>query len=141
MYRIEYNTLWGVAGGSFPPQANAASCHLYGIGRDDVDDILETFPIVKRKDEQAHGAYRTKRVILEVYDAMQQAMETGTPYHTRLDPPPAHGWTPPETPLEVVTGQQSDGVQEDTIANSSMDFQRRAAPVVSQPRLNFDTPA
>jgi hypothetical protein len=48
-----------------------------------VDYILETFPIVKRKDEQAHGAYRTKRVILDIYDAMQQAMETGTPYLTR----------------------------------------------------------
>ena len=59
-----------------------ASFHLYGIGRDNVDSILETFPIVKRKDEQAHGEYRTKRVILAIYDAMQQAMETSTPYHT-----------------------------------------------------------
>ena len=56
-----------------------------------MDYILETFPIVKRKDEQVHGEYRTKRVILDIYDAMQQAMETGTPYHTRLDPPPANG--------------------------------------------------
>ena len=45
-----------------------------------MDYILETFPIVKRKDEQAHGAYHTKRVILDIYDAMQQAMETGAPY-------------------------------------------------------------
>ena len=74
-----------------------------------MDYILETFPIVKRKDEQAHGAYHTKRVILDIYDAMQQAMATGTPYHTRLDPPPAHGWIPPEISLEVVTGRQSDG--------------------------------
>ena len=33
--------------------------------------MLETFPIVKRKDEQAHGEYHTKRVILDIYDAMQ----------------------------------------------------------------------
>jgi hypothetical protein len=26
--------------------------HLYGIGRADVDHILETFPIVKRKDKR-----------------------------------------------------------------------------------------
>ena len=122
-------------------ELDAAYFHLYGIGRDDVDYILETFPIVKRKDEQAHGEYRTKRVILDIYDAMQQAMATGTPYHTRLDPPPAHGWTPPEIPLEVVTGRQRDGVKEDTVVNSSVDFQRRVAPVVSQPRLNFDTTA
>jgi len=43
---------------------------LYGLARDDVD-YMETFPIVKRKDEAAHGrgAYRTQRVILEIYDA------------------------------------------------------------------------
>ena len=106
-----------------------------------MDYILETFSIVKRKDEQAHGEYRTKRVILDIYDAMQQAMESGTPYHTRLDPPPANGWTPPEIPLEVVTERQNDEVNEDPVANSSVDFQWRVAPVVSQPRLNFDTTA
>ena len=77
------------------------------------------FPIVKRKDGQAHGAYRTKRVILDIYDAMQQAMATGTPYHTRLDPPPAHGWTPPQNPLEAVMGQQGNRVKEDVAANRS----------------------
>ena len=103
--------------------------------------MLETFPIVKRKDEQAHGAYRTKRAILDIFDAMQQAMETGMPYHTRLDPPPANGWTPPQCPLEVVTGRQNDGVKEDTAAHSLDDFQKRAEPAVSQTRLHFDAPA
>ena len=70
-------------------ELDAAYFHLYGIERDDVDYIMETFPIVKRKDEAAHGEYRTKRVILEIYDAMQQAMDSGEPYQTRLDPPPA----------------------------------------------------
>jgi hypothetical protein len=70
-------------------ELDAAYFHLYGIARDDVDYIMETFPIVKRKDVAAHGEYRTKRVILEVYDAMQQAMDSGKPYQTRLDPPPA----------------------------------------------------
>ena len=56
---------------------------------------------------QAQGRAGARRIpyearILDIYDAMQQAMETGTPYHTRLDPPPAHGWTPPESPLEAV---------------------------------------
>ena len=50
---------------------------------------METFPIVKRKDIKAHGEYRTKRVILEMYDAMAAAMQGGVPYQTRLDPPPA----------------------------------------------------
>jgi len=50
---------------------------------------METFPIVKRKDEQKYGEYRTKLVILECYDAMAEAMKTGRPYQTILDPPPA----------------------------------------------------
>jgi len=57
--------------------------------RDTVSYIMDTFPIVRRKDEAAHnGDYRTKRVILEIYDAMQESIRTGKPYQTRLDPPP-----------------------------------------------------
>ena len=57
--------------------------------RDAVDYILGTFPIVRRKDEARYGEYRTKRVILDTYDAMQTAATTGEPYRTVLDPPPA----------------------------------------------------
>jgi hypothetical protein len=118
-------------------ELDAAYFHLYSIGRDDVDYILETFPIVKRKDEQAHGEYRAKRIILDIYDAMQQAMATGTPYHTRLDPPPAHGWTPPEITLEAATGRQGAGASEDT-AYVSADVQRRVESMLSQPAFHFD---
>jgi len=39
--------------------------------RDAVAYIMDTFPIVRRKDEARYdGDYRTKRVILEIYDAM-----------------------------------------------------------------------
>jgi hypothetical protein len=61
----------------------------YGIGREDVDYIMETFPIVKRHDIQEHGSYRTKELILDVYDRMAAAIETGEPYQSILDPPPA----------------------------------------------------
>ncbi len=70
-------------------ELDAAFFHLYGIERDDVDYIMETFHLVKRKDEAIHGEYRTKRVILEIYDQMAQAAETNQPYRTPLDPPPA----------------------------------------------------
>lgn len=50
---------------------------------------MDTFPIVKRKDEAKWGDYRTKRVILDIYDRMQKAMDTGQPYETIPDPPPA----------------------------------------------------
>jgi hypothetical protein len=63
--------------------------------RDAVAYIMDTFPIVKRKDEEKWGDYRTKRVILEIYDAMAEAIRTGRPYHTLLNPPPG----PPTAPL------------------------------------------
>jgi len=50
---------------------------------------METFPIVKRKDEQNYSEYHTKRVVLEIYDAMAETIRTGKPYRTLLDPPPA----------------------------------------------------
>ncbi|MGG6268522.1 Eco57I restriction-modification methylase domain-containing protein [Leptolyngbya sp. AN03gr2] len=71
-------------------ELDAAYFHLYGIQRDDVDYIMETFPIVKRKDEKAYGHYRTKDQILEIYDAMAEAMKEQRSYQTLLDPPPAH---------------------------------------------------
>jgi len=126
-----------VEGDPFPPQAATVYSHLYGIERNEVDYILETFPIVKRRDEQAHGAYRTKRMILDSYDAMQQAMETGTPYHTHLDPPPAHGWIPPEITLETVIERQSDGAKEYTVGHSLDDVQGCAAISQIQPKLHF----
>ena len=50
---------------------------------------MDTFPIVRRKDEERFNReYRTKRVILEIYDAMDDSIRTGRPYQTRLDPPP-----------------------------------------------------
>jgi hypothetical protein len=70
-------------------ELDALYFHLYGIERDDVDYIMETFPIVKRKDGQRYGEYRTKRVILEIYDELAEAQRGGQPYQTRLDPPPA----------------------------------------------------
>jgi hypothetical protein len=56
--------------------------------RDAVSYIMDTFPIVRRKDEEKRGTYRTKDAILEIYDVMAVAMETGKPYQSRLNPPP-----------------------------------------------------
>ena len=62
---------------------------------------MDTFPIVKRKDEARTakknaagevvkpGRYITKDTILEIYDALQESIRTGAPYQTRLTPTPA----------------------------------------------------
>lgn len=69
-------------------ELDACFFHLYGIERDDVDYIMDTFPIVQRHDVARHGEYRTRRLVLERYDAMSQAIASGHPYHSPLDPPP-----------------------------------------------------
>ena len=71
-------------------QQPAALTQAFPTPRAAVAYILDTFPIVKRKDEaKFSGDYRTKRVILEIYDALAESMQTGMAYQTRLDPPPA----------------------------------------------------
>ena len=70
-------------------ELDAAFFLLYEIDRDDVDYIMDTFAILRRKDEAAHGEFRTKRLILERYDALVEASASGTAYKTVLEPPPA----------------------------------------------------
>jgi len=72
-------------------EVDALFFHLYGIARGDVDYIMDTFPIVKRKDEAAFGEFRTKRLILEAYDSMQAAIHTGISFESTLNPPPGQG--------------------------------------------------
>ncbi|WP_406407696.1 Eco57I restriction-modification methylase domain-containing protein [Streptomyces sp. NBC_01643] len=79
-------------------ELDALFFHLYGIARDDVDYILETFPIVKRKDETKYGSYRTKELILDLYDRMAAAgvsrdhpLVDGENFTTALTPPPGQG--------------------------------------------------
>jgi hypothetical protein len=43
---------------------------LYGIGLEDADYILSTFPIVEREDRAAHGRYLTRDLILAYMNAL-----------------------------------------------------------------------
>jgi len=52
------------------------------------EDIVTTQLVTKRKDAAKWGKYGIKRVILEIYDEMAEAIRTGQPYRTRLNPPP-----------------------------------------------------
>ncbi|WP_405668988.1 Eco57I restriction-modification methylase domain-containing protein [Streptomyces sp. NBC_00055] len=79
-------------------ELDALFFHLYGIDRDDVDYILETFPIVKRKDEAKYGSYRTKELILAEYDRMaavgvslENPLVDCHNYASTLTPPPGRG--------------------------------------------------
>jgi hypothetical protein len=49
--------------------------HLYGLTRDELAYILDTFPIVRRKDEEKYGEYRTKRMVLEAFESLRPLIE------------------------------------------------------------------
>lgn len=72
-------------------ELDAAFFHLYGISEVDADYMLETFPLVKAKDEERFGTFRTKEMILRCYQEMQEAIadQTGqTVFTSQLDPMP-----------------------------------------------------
>jgi hypothetical protein len=50
-------------------ELDALYAHLYGLSRDELAYILDTFPIVRRKDEERWGEYRTKRMVLECFES------------------------------------------------------------------------
>jgi hypothetical protein len=74
-------------------ELDAAYFHLYGLERDEVEHVMDSFEALRRREEkeQNFGEFRTKRLILERYDAMAEAVRTGVAYQTVLDPPPGQG--------------------------------------------------
>ena len=72
-------------------ELDAAMFHLYGLGRDEVEHVMDSFTVVRKYDERDHGEFRTKRLILEVYDAMADAAARGATWQSPLDPPAGHG--------------------------------------------------
>jgi len=74
---------------------------------------METFPIVKRKDERKYGEYRTKKRILEIYDAMLAAHRSSQSYQMKLNPSPRavfdclYGIHPSTSPLARLRSGQT----------------------------------
>ena len=70
-------------------ELDAAYFHLYGVERDDVSHVMDTFGAFRRNDPELFARSRT--LILERYDAMAAAMESGSSYLTVVEPPPGCG--------------------------------------------------
>lgn len=49
-------------------ELDAAMFHIYGLARDEVEHVMDSFPVVRRYDERGYGEYRTKRRVLECLD-------------------------------------------------------------------------
>jgi SOS-response transcriptional repressor LexA len=51
-------------------ELDACFFHLYDLERKEVSYILDTFSVLKRKEEAKNGEYRTKNLVLKYFDAM-----------------------------------------------------------------------
>ena len=70
-------------------ELDAAVMHLYGLDRAQSEWLIDSFAVLRKYEERDHGEFRTKRIVLEIYDEMATARSNGIVYQTRLDPPPA----------------------------------------------------
>jgi len=68
-------------------EIDAAFFHLYSISRDDAAYILDTFPVLARAEDREHGEFRTKRVVLNIYDSLAASASSGQSYVSPLGPP------------------------------------------------------
>ena len=60
-------------------ELDAAFFHLYGFSRDDADYVLSTFPVLRAREEKELGEYRTRRLVLDQYDALVAGSTTPRP--------------------------------------------------------------
>lgn len=61
-------------------EIDAAFFHLYGLRKDSVEYILESFTGVKNGDLQLYNDYRTKRIILAMFNSMEACKLAKTIY-------------------------------------------------------------
>lgn len=72
-------------------ELDALFLHIYGLDRSEVEHMLNTFVVLKRDEERDFGEFRTRRLVLDFYDRMTAAKESGTTYETPITPPPGRG--------------------------------------------------
>lgn len=63
-------------------ELDAAFFLLYGISEQELGYIMDSFPVVRRRDEATYGCYRTKDAILSTFESLKEAAGVST-----LDPP------------------------------------------------------
>jgi hypothetical protein len=60
----------------------------YRVGRHSGGRFSLALRIVKHRDEEQYGTYRTKDTVLGINDEMTACDATGRPYASPVDPPP-----------------------------------------------------
>lgn len=72
-------------------ELDAAMLHVYGLTREEAEHVLDSFPVVRKYEERDLGEFRTKRLVLERFDAMARAATTGVPWRSDIGPAPGGG--------------------------------------------------
>ena len=72
-------------------ELDAAYFHLYGLDRGEAEYVMDSFDALRRREQRELGQFRSKRLILDRYDALAAAARSGVAYRTSLNPPPGHG--------------------------------------------------
>ena len=107
--------------------------HLYGINRRDADYIMDTFSIVRRKDEAEYDEFRTKRLTMDRYDAMTKAY--GATHGTLANTP--NGANPPLDQPALTTYSrrlaEALGVNYQTIVDPAPADPSQAHPASTRP--------
>lgn len=66
--------------------------HIYGLERAEAEHVVDSFYIVRKYEEKDFGEYRTKRLVLEAYDRMAEAIANGGKgWKPLANPPAGHG--------------------------------------------------
>ncbi|GAA4080704.1 Eco57I restriction-modification methylase domain-containing protein [Nonomuraea soli] len=79
-------------------ELDAAYFHLYGLARDEVEFVLDSFGAFRRNDPARFA--RTAERVLDIYDSMAG----GPPYTGQMNPPPGKGARHPARPDSVNSG-------------------------------------
>ncbi|OBB87562.1 restriction endonuclease [Mycobacterium colombiense] len=76
---------------------DAGFLHIYGLDRDEAEHVLDSFNVIRNYEERDFGEFRTKRLVLDAYDRMTQAIANGGKgWKSLADPPAGHGPRHPE---------------------------------------------
>ena len=70
-------------------EIDAAILHLYKLKRAQAEWLIDSFTVLRKYEERDHGEFRTKRLVLEIFDEIEAANQAGRVFRTRLDPEPA----------------------------------------------------
>jgi hypothetical protein len=66
-YRLDEEERWRLR-----CEIDAACFRLYGLNRGEVEHVLESFPVLTRKETRQHGHFRSAARILELFEATEE---------------------------------------------------------------------